>query len=332
MSTFRPFRFSAVIETPQSLQEWQAKARRVEELGYTTLLIPDHLKLVDPAVGMMAAASVTSLRVGSHVFCNDFRHPVLLARQAANIDLFTDGRFQFGLGCGYLADEYQQAGIPMGPAGERISRFEEALHIIKAYFHNAAPFKNLNLADSLSQGEAATAAEDEACVSFSGQYYQVQNLAATIQPVQKPHPPIYIGGGGKRILSIAAREADIIGLGARSTARGLDWTSALTEANKTKIEWIREAAGERFNSLEFSNTIFIVAVTDHAAGAAYGIGQHLGLTPDQVLDCAQILVGPVDQIVEKLQERRAQYGISSIEVTEAHVEALAPVVARLAGK
>ena len=332
MSTLRPFRFSAVVETPQSLQAWQAKARLVEDLGYTTFLVPDHLKLIDPIVGLMAAASATSLRVGSHVFCNDFRHPVILARQAANLDLFTEGRFQFGLGCGYLAEEYLQAGIAMDSSGERLSRFEEALQFIKAYFHNATQFNAQNMADSLAKGDAVTAASEGAQVTFSGQYYQVKDLPTPIEPVQKPHPPIYVGGGGKRVLSIAAREADIIGLTARSTARGLDWTSALSVANHAKIAWIREAAGERFSTLEFSNTIFIAVVTDHSQPVAQHVGSHLGLTAEQTLDCAHILIGSVDQIVEKLQERREQFGISSIEVTETHIEALAPVVARLAGK
>lgn len=308
MSILRPFRFSVVAEKAKSRQEWLTKARRAEGLGYTTLLVPDHLSFdIDPIVGLMAAADATSLRIGSHVFCNDFRHPLVLARQAANLDLFSEGRFQLGLGCGYLAEEYHQAGIALDSAGIRISRFEEALQIIKAYFHQEQ-------------------------VTFSGQYYQINEMNTTIKTIQKPHPPIYVGGGGKRVLSIAAREADIIGLVARNNARGLDWTSALPDANHEKLTWIRQAAGERFSQLEFSSTVFIAAVTEHAEHAAQQIGGRLGLTAQQAFECLQMLIGATEQIVEELQKRRELFGISCIEITEQNMEALAPVVARLAGK
>ncbi len=309
MATIRPFRFSLVAdEGVKSHQEWLAKARRAEEIGYTTFLMADHLYLeADPIVGLMAVADATSLRIGSHVFCNDFRHPIVLARQVANLDLFSDGRFQFGLGCGYFAEEYLQNGIPLDPIGERVSRFAEALQIIKAYFQ-------------------------EEQVTFSGRYYQINGVKAAIKTTQKPHPPIYVGGGGKRVLSIAAREADIVGIGARNNAKGLDWTSALSAANIEKLGWIREAAGERFSELELSSTIFIAAVTDHPQAAGSQIGGKLGLTAEQVFDCSHLLVGTVEQIVEELQRRREIFGISCIEVREPFMEALAPVVARLAGK
>jgi len=309
MATLRPFRFSVVAEIAKSRQEWLAKARRAEDLGYTTLLAPDHLgQDIDPVIGLMAVADATNLRIGSHVFCNDFRHPVLLARQAANLDLFSEGRFQFGLGCGYLAAEYAQAGLLLDPPGLRISRFEEALQIIKAYF------------------------QEEEQMTFLGRYYQVKELKTSVKTVQKPHPPIYVGGGGKRVLSIAARDADIVGLVARNNAHGLDWASALTPANLEKVAWVREAAGERFSQLEFSSTIFIAVATDHLQPVAQQMGNRLGLTAEQVPDCLQILVGSVDQMVNELQKRRELFGISCIEVTEAHMESLAPVVARLAGK
>ncbi len=308
MAITRPFRFSLVAEGASSRQTWLAKARRAEEIGFTTLLVPDHLYLeVDPIVSLLAVADATSLRIGGHVFCNDFRHPIVLARQAASLDLFSEGRFQLGLGCGYFAEEYQQAGIPYDPVGVRVSRFEEALQIIKAYFH-------------------------EEQVTFSGQYYQIKEVKTAIKTAQKPHPPIYVGGGGKRVLSIAAREADIVGLAARNNARGLDWVSALPAANHEKIEWISQAAGDRFPQLELSAAIFIAAVTDHPQPAAQQIGGRLGLTAEQTIDCSHVLVGTVEQIVEELQKRRELFGISCVEIREPFMEALAPVVARLAGK
>jgi probable F420-dependent oxidoreductase len=308
MAMSRPFLFSLVAEEVSSRQAWLAKARRAEEIGFTSFLVPDHLYVeADPIVSLMAVADATSLRIGSHVFCNDFRHPLLLARQAASLDLFSEGRFQLGLGCGYFAEEYQQAGIPYDPVGVRISRFEEGLKIIKAYFQ-------------------------EEQVTFAGQYYHITEAKTTIKAVQKPHPPIYIGGGGKRVLSIAAREANIVGIAARNNARGLDWASALLAPNYEKLEWISQAAGERFSQLELSATIFIAAVTDHPQQAAQQIGGRLGLTPEQTTECSHILVGSVEQVIEELQKRRELLGISNIEIREPFMEALAPVVSRLAGK
>jgi probable F420-dependent oxidoreductase len=308
MANVRPFRFSVVAESAQSPQDWLTKARRVEALGYSTLLVADHLGFsIDPIVGLMAAAAATSLRIGSHVFCNDFRHPLLLARQVADLDRFSGGRFQFGFGCGYLASEYEQAGIPLDPPGVRLARCAEALHIVKTYFQQEQ-------------------------VSFTGNYYQVKGLKASVKPLQKPYPPIYMGGGGRRVLSLAAREADIVGLVARNNARGLDWSTALPAANREKLTWIREAAGERFSHLELSATIFIAVPSDHPGAVAQQLGGRLGLSAQQTLDCMQILVGSVDQMVDELQKRRELFGISCIEVTEAHMEALAPVVARLAGR
>lgn len=307
-ANLRPFRFSVVAENATSHQDWLTKVRRAEALGYSTLLVADHMGFsIDPIVGLMEAAAATSLRIGSHVFCNDFRHPLLLARQVANLDLFSGGRFQFGFGCGYLASDYQQAGIPLDPPGVRLDRFAEALQIVKAYFH-----------------------QEE--VTFTGTHYQVNGVKVGIKPMQRPHPPIYIGGGGKRVLSMAAREADIVGLVARNNARGLDWSTALSPANREKLFWILEAAGSRFSQLEFSSTIFIAVPTDHSAAVAQQMGSRLGLTAEQTLDCMQILLGSPNQMVDELQRRREIFGVSCIEVVEAHMEALAPVVARLAGK
>lgn len=308
MAITRPFRFSVVAHTGKSRQEWIAKARRAEDLGYTTFLAPDHLAYsIDPVVTLMAVADTTSLRIGSHVFCNDFRHPVILAREIANLDLLSEGRFQFGFGCGYLATEYAQAGIPLDPIGVRLARFEEALKLIKAYFQQEQ-------------------------VTFSGNYYQINELPTIIKTRQKPYPPIYIGGGGKRVLSFAGREADIVGLAARSHVRGLDWVTALPQAIQEKVAWVREAAGERFEQLEFSSTIFITSVTDHAEDVAHGIGKRLGLTTEQTRNCVHVLVGSVEQIVEELQKRREQFGFSSVEIQDDHMEVLAPVVCRLTGK
>jgi probable F420-dependent oxidoreductase len=301
-----PFRFSAVLERTASRKELITKAQHIEDLGYTTCLIPDHFYIdIDPAVALMAVADSTSLRIGSHVFCNDFRNPAVLAKQVATLDMLSEGRFQLGLGCGYDQNDYSQTGIPFDEAGVRVSRLEETLQFIKKYF-------------------------TEDVVTFSGKYCQIKDLKALPKPVQKPHPPIYIGGNGKRMLSIAAREADIIGLGSRG---GPDHT-------QQKLAWIQEAARERFDQLELSVTVFMVMITDHREQAAQETAGHLprmaagrpGMTPKDILNHLPVLIGTVDQIVETLQERRERYGVSSIEVIESHIESFAPVVARLAGK
>ena len=219
MSILRPFRFSAVIDQarPQKSQNllyadeqfaptagnertwsrdgWAAKARWVEDLGYTTLLVADHPWLdVAPIPALMLVADTTSLRIGSYVFNVDIRHPALLAKDMAMLDVLSNGRFEGGLGCGAILDDYTQTGLPFERPGVRVSRFEEALCIIKRFWA-------------------------EETVTFAGQYYHVTGLPGHPKAVQRPHPPLYIGGGGKRVLALAAREADCVGLTARSTPK-----------------------------------------------------------------------------------------------------------------
>lgn len=292
----RPFRFGVIAERAESRDAWLNKAHRIEDLGYNSLLVPDHIWIeIDPVVALMAAADHTTLRVGSHVFSNDFRNPVILARQAATLDMLSNGRFQFGLGCGYDQNDYDQAGILFEEAGERVSRFEEALRFIKEFF-------------------------TQDVVSFSGKYYQVKELKAVPKSVQKPHPPIYIGGSGKRVLSIAGREADIIGVGNKGGPSTI----------QRKLDWIRDAAGERFAQIELSSTVFAVAVTEKPEYAAHAIAERMKMTPQEVLHHLPVLIGTVEQIAETLLMRREKYGISSIDIIEPHMESFARVIALLA--
>lgn len=327
----RPFRFSAVIDQarPQKSQNllyadeqfspnagskqtwsrdgWIAKARWVEDLGYTTFLVADHPWLdVAPIPALMAVADTTSLRIGSYVFNVDIRHPALLAKDMAMLDVLSNGRFEGGLGCGAIVDDYTQTGLPFERPGARVSRFAEALCIIKRLL-------------------------TEETVTFAGQYYHVTGLQGHPKPVQKPHLPLYIGGGGKRVLSLAAREADCVGLTARSTPRGIDWASATHEANLAKVAWLREAAGDRFDQLEIGTPIFVVVQTEDRLGTAQHMAGRFGLTPEQLLSCTHLLVGTTEQMVEDLLQRREWYDMSSITVIEAGIEAFAPVAARLTG-
>ena len=309
-----PFRFNIVVEHARTAAAWINKARLAENLGYATFLVPDHTWVeVDPAIGLMAAASSTSrLRVGSHVFCNDFRNPVLLAKQAATLDLFSGGRFQLGLGCGYFQGDYLHTGIPFEPVGTRISRLEEAIRVIKRYLSD----------DTLT---------------FSGQHYQVQGMATRPKPVQE-QLPLYMGGASKRVLSLAGREADIVGLGAKfvgPAAFAFDLRSTLPAANHEKIEWIRAAAGERFEQLEFSTTVFKAVITASNAqrdAVSQRMAEQFRVSPEDILNSMNVLVGSSAQIIDKLQEQRALFGISCIEILEGDMESFAPVVAALAGK
>jgi probable F420-dependent oxidoreductase len=283
----KAFRFGVVTGGHLSRSAWITLAQRVEELGYSTLLVPDVLgtPLATITALAVAATATTKLRVGSYVFVNDYRNPALLAREIATLDQLSDGRVELGLGAGNWPLDFQQIGIPFEKAGVRVSRFAEGLSIIKAFFTNET-------------------------VNFSGKYYTTTALRPVPRPVQQPHPPILIGSAGRRMLTIAAREADIILL---STQRA--------ELEET-IGWIREAAGERFEHLELGQIAFGIEVTD---------------SPAEILPSFQgMLVESrpmtTEQAVEYLLEQREQRGISYIQIQERQLENFTPVLARLNGK
>jgi probable F420-dependent oxidoreductase len=312
--TRRPFRFGVQCSSPPSVTagSWAALARKVEDLGYTRLTVSDHLdEQLAPIAALMAAAdATTTLRLGAMVFCNDYRHPVVLAKEAATLDVLSGGRFELGLGAGWMIADYRRAGIPLDPAGVRIERLEEAIEVIKGLFADAP-------------------------LSYQGKYYQVDGLAGTPKPVQRPHPPLLIGGGGPRILRLAARHADIIGLnptmasGVIDASAGPDATATVTDA---KIELIRAAAGERFAGIELQVRVHLVVVTDDRAGLVSAFAPSFGLTPDEALTTPYALVGSVGQIIDDLLERRQRYGISAIGIGLDAIDAMAPVVAALAGR
>ena len=311
----RPFRFGVLTGGAPSRAEWVGQARRAEELGYSTLLLSDHVgtALAPIAALATAAAATTTLRIGSQVFGNDFRHPVLLAKEAATLDLLSEGRLELGLGTGYSKADYDQTGIPLEPPGVRVSRFAEAVRIIKG-------------------------AQSEEPFSFSGTYYTVRDLALRPKPAQRPHPPIVIGGAGRRILSLAAREADIVSINVRTTAEGqFDQTSFSPEAVAQAVEWVRRAAGARFGDRELSVLVPFVQVTNggrrHAAEQLLQRRRLVGqMTADQLLETPKTLLGSVDDICEALTAHRQRLGLSYPVIFAQHMEAFAPVVARLAGR
>ena len=306
----RPFRFGVTAPTPSGGTNWAERARRIEQLGYSMLVVPDHFRdHLAPVPALVAAAlATTRLRVGSLVFSNDFRHPAVLAKEAATIDVLSGGRFELGLGGGWLRAEYDQAGIPFDAPGTRIERLEEAVTIIKG----------------LLAGERVT---------FAGRHYAIADLEGRPTPVQRPHPPIAIGGGGRRTLSLAAREASIVGLvpRARRDGSGLDLSDLSDAATREKLEWVRSAAGERFDSLEINALIQAVAVADQRMTAADQLASRFKVAREVVLETVYVAVGTIDEICETLRQRRERHRISYLTVFERDMEAFAPVVARLAG-
>jgi len=317
MNQSRAFRFGILTGGAASRKAWIDKVKKAEDLGYSTLLIDDHLyNTFAPLTALVSAAdATTSLRVGSLVFGNDFRHPVVLAKEAATLDVLTDGRFELGLGTGYSRDDYEQSGMTFQSPGTRVSRFEEAVQIVKGLFADAA-------------------------LTYAGNYYTIHDLNGLPKPFQKPHPPLLLGGGSKRILSFAAREANIVGINVRTTAEGgLDFSSITPEATEQKIAWVREAAGAKFRDLEL-NILVMMIVTDQRRQVAEQMLRDFEMPTDEasidgMLASPTFLFGRIEQIVEDLQTRRQRFGFSYIAVGEylqADVmERFAPAIAKLAG-
>jgi probable F420-dependent oxidoreductase len=244
------------------------------------------------------------------VLNNDFRHPVLVAREAATVDLLTDGRLQLGLGAGSIKSEYDEAGLRFDRGGTRVERLAEAVTIVKR----------------LLQGERVT---------FAGRHYRVSGHAIAPLPAQKPHPPILIGGNGRKLLALAAREADIVGLSGLTFRQGgavpPDLSGWRVAAIDERIGLLREIMGDA--RLELNALVQRVVVTDDRRKAAEELAQRwTQLTCDEILGSPYLLIGTVDQMVEDLQARRARWGISYYVVHEPYTDALAPVVARLAGR
>jgi probable F420-dependent oxidoreductase len=303
----RTFRFGVQGRSIGPREAWLEGVRRVEAQGYSSFLVLDHfVRGLDPVAALAAASMVTtSLRLGSLVFANDFRHPAVLAKAAASIDVLSGGRLELGIGAGWLREEYEQTGIPFDPPGIRIDRMIEAVRLIKRAF-------------------------GENPVSFSGEHYNVRNLVLPPKPVHRPHPPIIIGGGSKRILSVAAREAEIVGITTRALPDGSKDTADMTAASTArKVGWVRSAAGDRFEDLELSMVVSHVIVTDDRQGEAERLAGELGLQPAEVLASPLTLIGSLDQMVEDLETRRETLGLSYIVVQESNMDALAPIVARL---
>jgi probable F420-dependent oxidoreductase len=308
----KPFRFGVNVGPSRSRAEWVEKARKLEALGYDSLTVPDHLAdLFAPMPALVSAAeATTTLRVGTNVLNNDFRHPVLVAREAATVDLLTEGRLILGLGAGHMQSEYDQAGLSFDTGGTRVERLAEAVAVIKG----------------LLCGERVT---------FTGRHYRVAGHTIHPLPVQRPHPPIAIGGNGRRLLTLAAREADIVGLSGITFRRGgtaPDLSGWKVSAVDERVQLVRATAGDRYPELELNVLVQqVLVVADRRRAVEELAGHRNQLSPDEMLESPYVLVGTADQIIDDLRARRERWGFSYFTIREPYIDATAPIVAQLAG-
>jgi probable F420-dependent oxidoreductase len=307
----RPFRFGVQVASAPNASAWAEVARKAEELGYSTLSMPDHFgDQLAPIPAMMAAAdATTTLRIGALVLDNDYKHPVVLAKELATLDVLSGGRLEIGLGAGWMTSDYVQSGIALDAAAVRVDRMEEGLAVLKGLF-GAGSF------------------------DFAGSHYTVQGLDGLPKPAQQPHPPILIGGGGKRVLSIAAREADIIGINPSLAAGVISAevaADATGEATDRKVALVREVAGERMAEIELNTLTFAVSVTDDRPGMQQMLGGLFGLDASAMADVPHAWIGSVDEICDDLQRWRERWGISYHVVQADALHSAAPIVAELTG-
>jgi probable F420-dependent oxidoreductase len=321
----RPFRFACQAYKATSRKEWVELARRVEAQGFSALHVADHYIGPGPALeptghgvqtlaaipAMAVAAEVTTtLRVGSRLFCVGYHQPVVLAKEAATLDLLSEGRLELGLGAGWLDREYTAMGIPFPSAPDRIELLSEAVDLISQCFAGGP-------------------------VDLAGRQVRASGFTAVPTPVQSPRPPIMIGGGGRRVLTLAGQKADIVSINfnnASGTVGAASARSSTAEQTAAKIDWIRAGAGERFDQLELEIGAYFVAIKGGSGLTAVDLGNRLHLAPEQLTEFPHALVGSVEEICETLQRRREEYGISYITVGDAVADLFAPVVERLAGQ
>ena len=307
----RPFRFSSPITIAGSRVELRDQVRKLEDFGYSTATMSDHIDgQLGPIASLMAIAEAsTTLRIAPLVFSNDFRHPVVLAKEAATLDLLSEGRLEFGLGAGWQDTDYDRAGIDHDPAGVRIARLAEALAVVKALWADGP-------------------------LTHEGPNYRVTDLEGMPKPYQRPHPPIIVGGGARKVLELAGREADIVGFNPSMAAGRIDASagpSATPRATDHKVEWVRAAAGDRFDHLELHVRLQLSIVVDDPEPLFEEIGGGFGLTAEEARHSPYALAGPVEAMVDALLERRERWGFSYIGIPYGAAEVMAPVVSKLAG-
>ncbi len=302
------FRFGVQLAEARSRKHWIEQARLAEQLGYNVLVVPDHIgDQLAPFSALVAAAEATErIRLGTFVLDNDFRHPVLVAQEAASVDLLTDGRLELGIGAGWLGRDYERLGTEFASPRTRFERLTEAVQIIDSYFRGR-PF------------------------SFDGRHYKVSDLEPTPRPAQQPRPPLLIGGGGPRILEFASLHADIVSvfLTSLSDGSGFDVGELSTDSYQRKTDLVRDAAARRDDPPELNILIQHLDVTNSRNAAADERARDSGIDRRELLALPFELIGTIDQIVQDLLERRDRYGLSYVTVFDKHFRDFAPVVERL---
>lgn len=314
----KPMRFGVIAEQFTTAAAWSELAQQTEALGYDTLLIRDHF--VEEPFGhqfapfsalAVAAARTSTLRLGTLVIDNDYRHPAVLAKEVATLDLLSGGRFELGIGAGWLEEEYDRAGIHFDSAGTRISRLTEALPILRGLI----------------------AGND---TSFDGRYYMLDVLPGFPAAVQQP-VPLLIGGGSPRILRLAGAMADIVGILTTSVATGVAVNQPdgrRTAAVQERISWIRQGAGDRFESLELSliPTIIVTDDPDVATDEYIASQQWVDVDRDDVRDMPSVIIGSIEHVADRLQQLRDELGFSYFVVPDRLLTRFAPVVGALSGR
>lgn len=310
----RPFRFLADVRARTDRAGFADRVRHAEDAGYHGVAVPDHLmEQLSPVAAMAAVAALSStLRISAFVLNNDLRHPAVLAHDLASIDALSDGRLDVAIGAGWNEPEYTAIGLPFDRPPVRQARLAEAISVLKGCLRGE-PFDH------------------------AGEHYTISGYAQGLPSVQRPHPPFLIGGGGRRTLTLAAQQADTVGLAPRLRAGGLDARSLTWDATVEKIGWVREAAGERFDALEFNvyPSASAPLITDDSATALAATSDRIAaqtgvrLTEQELDASPHVWIGSVDRLVEKLEQLRAELRITSVLVGEPGP--LDAVVARLSG-
>lgn len=286
-------------------------ARRAEELGYSAVSLPDHFNdQAAPLIGLTAAAAATTtLRVLPLVLANDYRHPLVLAKELATIDAISGGRLDFGIGAGWMISDYEAGGMDYDSAGTRIRRLGESVDVLRQLL----------------------AGED---VALDGEFYSIKGALAAPLPVQEGGIPFMLAGGKQKMLTLAGAKADIVGFNPGLTAGVIDeraGRTATAERTDEKLTWIKDGAGARFDSIELQSRIHVAVITDDRDKVASELAPLLGLTPQEALESPHALVGTIEQCVDEIKQWRDRWGISFVSINGNDMEAFAPVVEALAG-
>ncbi|MFM8564326.1 MAG: TIGR03621 family F420-dependent LLM class oxidoreductase [Acidimicrobiia bacterium] len=319
----KPFRFGLQAYATSSGKDWRDLARKAESMGFSSFHLADHVIGPGPALtatghpvqtvaaipAMAVAAEATdTIKIGCRVLCVDYRNPVMLAKEVATLDFFSEGRLELGIGAGWLQNEYEAMGIPFDTAGVRIERMEEVIGLLRASF---------------AEGE----------LNVTGRHVHAVGFEAVPKPVRTP--PLMIGGGAKKVLTIAGREADIVSLNFNNSSGKLGPAgigSSTAELTLEKIGWVKDGAGTRFDQIEIEIAAYFTIVTPDGDGTRAKMAPMFGMTPEVLAEHPNALIGSVDEICDRIVERRERFGISYVSFGASVIDAVAPVIDRLAGK